>query len=440
MSLIETLELQDAGTSNSTVVSGSYPPIVKTLIDNGASNGNVEVGNIKLKTVNEISGVKQNVPAERRKMISEAVDALIEMLKDFVTFAKEASYPSKDGNYIAINSLYRSYEYQKMLYDESKGDGSVARPGTSNHSWGLAVDLSFLAQKTGTYFTKDEWTPISTSSNKEGFSLEYNPSLKWFLDNGYKYGFIIPQTLRDSSGIDEYWHFEYHGTSAKCLYSKSPKTYTYTAKIDANYKPVVKNPKGVDNKEAVYTDCEFKLVKTGDGTANNIKDNGIQIETKLIYDELKKQLGYPDEAIAAIMGNMYQESRFIATSTNKKDSGYGLIQWTNDRKGTFLNYISNNNLNATSYVDQIKFLTNELNGTFKYTGRNLKTNKNVNDSTKIFYVTYEGGSLGTISFTETKVQARLNQLIAADNSYNNRTNFANQFITMIKNKKFSFPT
>jgi hypothetical protein len=440
MSLIETLDLSNAGSASSPVVSGSYPPIVKTLIDNGATNGNVEVGNIKLKTVDEISGVKQNVPAERRKMISEAVVALSEMLKDFVTFAKGASYPSVDGRYIAINSLYRSYDYQKQLYDKSKKDGSVATPGTSNHSWGLAVDFSFLAQKTGTYFTKGSWTPISTASNKEGFNLEYNPSLKWFLDNGYKYGFIIPQTLRDGSSIDEYWHFEYHGTSAKCLYSKLPKTYTYTAKIDGNYKSVVKNPKGVDNKDAVYTDCEFKLVKTGDGTSSNIKNTGKQIDSKLIYDELKKQLGYPDEAIAAIMGNMYQESRFIVSSTNKKDGGYGLVQWTNDRKETFLNYISNNNLDSTSYVDQIKFLTNELNGTFKYTGMNLKKNKNVDNSTEIFYVTYEGGSLGTISFTETKVQARLNQLIAADNTFSKRTNYANQFINMIKNKKFSLPT
>ena len=273
MSLIETLELQDAGRAGNASTSGSFPPIVRTIIENGGTNGNVEVGNIKLVQFTAPKGVLNNVPKERSKMISEATASLTEMLKAFVEFAEDEGYPDKGGNYIGVTSLYRSYEYQQQLYNESKGDGSVARPGTSNHSWGIAVDLLFLPQKDGVYFKKNEWSPISTSANNEGFSLEYNPSLKWFLDNGYKYGFIIPTTLRDKSGTDEYWHFEYHGTSAKCLYNKQPSTYGYTPRLDSNYKPIVKNPKGTDNKEAVYleNECDFKYINVGDGASSDAK-------------------------------------------------------------------------------------------------------------------------------------------------------------------------
>jgi lysozyme len=272
MSLIETLDLSTAGKSTSTVVSGSFPPIVRTIIDNGGSNGNVEVGNIKLTPVEQIADVEQAVPPERRKMITEAVPALTEMLTEFAKFAKAEGYPTINKKYVGITSLYRSYEYQQELYDNSKKDGSVAEPGFSNHSWGIAVDLLFAPQKTGTYLKVGEWAPISTSANKEGFSFEYNPSLKWFLDNSWKFGFIIPITLRDGKKIDEYWHFEYHGTSAKCLYNKLPSTYGYTPKLNSGYKSVVKNPKGVDNKEAIYleNECDFKYVSTGDGGVSGV--------------------------------------------------------------------------------------------------------------------------------------------------------------------------
>jgi lysozyme len=271
MNLIETLDLGDTK-STSTVVSGSFPPIVRTIIDNGGSNGNVEVGNIKLAPVEQITDVEQAVPPERRKMITEAVPALTEMLTEFVKFAKAEGYPTINKKYVGITSLYRSYEYQQELYDKSKGDGSAAEPGFSNHSWGIAVDLLFAPQKTGTYLKVGEWSPIDTDANKEGFSFEYNPSLKWFLDNSWKFGFIIPVTLRDGKKIDEYWHFEYHGTSAKCLYNKLPSTYGYTPKLNSGYKSVVKNPKGVDGKEVVYleNECDFKYVSTGDGGVSGV--------------------------------------------------------------------------------------------------------------------------------------------------------------------------
>jgi LAS superfamily LD-carboxypeptidase LdcB len=351
MSLLDTMNLtQNATTASKTFgqqVSGSYPPIVRTIIENGGVNGNIESPNIKLVNVDEITGVLQNVVSDRRKMIAEAVPALTEMLKDFVTFAEANKYPDINGNYIAITSLYRSLEYQKQLYDENIKNGgepgAVATPGFSNHSWGIAIDFQFLPQKDGESFLKvGNWSPVTTKASKEGFNLTINPSLKWFLDNGWKYGFISPKDLRDQTGVEEYWHFEYHGTSAYCLYSKFPTTYGYTPESivkpdikDSSYKPVVKNPKDKNNNIAVYlaNDCDYKTIKSGDGSANKatISNDKTIINNQTEVKNYLKAKGLTQTQVAGIMGNIQKESGFNPLAENKADvNGYpsvGLIQW-----------------------------------------------------------------------------------------------------------------
>lgn len=284
MSLIDSIETKKtSGTGGAVGAVGAVgtprnalPPIVRTIYENGGTNGNIEVNYISLQEVGVISGVQQNVPPERRKMLSEAALALTKMLEAFVEFAKAEGYPTIDNKYVGITSLYRSYEYQNGLYEQDKSknggkpSGAVAPPGISNHSWGIAVDLLFAPQKTGTYLKIGQWAPITTKANNEGFDLEYNPSLKWFLDNSYRFGFIIPNELRDKVGIDEFWHFEYHGTSAKCIYSKLPTTYGYSVKITEKYNENVKNPKDINGKEAVYLDnqCDYLTVKSADGSGD----------------------------------------------------------------------------------------------------------------------------------------------------------------------------
>jgi LAS superfamily LD-carboxypeptidase LdcB len=358
MSMLDTMNVlqSNSSTANKSFgqrVSGSFPPIVRTIIENGGVNGNIESTNIKLVPVDEITGVKNEVVADRKKMLAEAVPALTEMLKDFVTFAKANKYPDIGGNYICITSLYRSLEYQKKLYDENiaKGGekGAVAYPGTSNHSWGIALDFQFLPQKNGASFLKvGNWSPVSTKAAKEGFDLTINPSLKWLLDNGWKYGFISPKDLRDQTGVEEYWHFEYHGRAAYCLYSKFPSTYGYTPDsltgkdiknptqiLNFNYKPVVKNPKDKNNNIADYAgnDCDYKTVESGDGADNKAT---ISSDTTIIKNQTEvknyfKAKGLTQTQVAGIMGNIQKESLFNPLAENKADvNGFpsvGLIQW-----------------------------------------------------------------------------------------------------------------
>jgi hypothetical protein len=181
--------------------------------------------------------------------------------------------------------------------------------------------------------------------------LTINPSLKWLLDNGWKYGFISPKDLRDQTGVEEYWHFEYHGTAAYCLYSKFPTTYGYTPDSltgkdiknlsdinNLNYKTVVKNPKDKNNNIAVYAgnDCDYKTVESGDGADNKatISSDTTIIKNQTDVKNYFKAKGLTQTQVAGIMGNIQKESLFNPLAENKADvNGYpsvGLIQWNGE--------------------------------------------------------------------------------------------------------------
>jgi LAS superfamily LD-carboxypeptidase LdcB len=230
-----------------------------------APNG---VGNLK-------AGTQVDAPAPdnenelNESLITEAANALEKMLTDFVAYAKQNNYKTfSSGNYINITSLYRNATKQANLVKDNiknkKPAGSVAAVGTSYHGWGLAVDLQ-------TIDANGNALQISTDADnlKRGFDQNINISLKWFLENCWRYGFWMPLSLRDGSGVEEFWHFEYHGTTAICLWEKYPQVNNPNniVKIPTNpqYDPVVKNPKEPDGKEAVYNGCDFVEVK---GTAN----------------------------------------------------------------------------------------------------------------------------------------------------------------------------
>jgi hypothetical protein len=103
----------------------------------------------------------------------------------------------------------------------------------------------------------------NVGSKPKDFDISYNQQIEWLYNNAYKYGFYLKG--KDWKSKPEYWHWEYHGTSAACMWRNNPVVYNYTIKdIDNNkIKSVVKNPKGMDGKEAVYNpdSCESYLQK-----------------------------------------------------------------------------------------------------------------------------------------------------------------------------------
>lgn len=115
----------------------------------------------------------------------------------------------EDGiNYLAT-SAYRSYEYQKEIYNKKvlsdgyqKANEYVAKPGYSEHQSGLCIDLT----------------------NEERWFDESTKEAKWLADNAYKFGFILryPKGKEDITGkAYEPWHIRYVGRDiAKKIYEK----------------------------------------------------------------------------------------------------------------------------------------------------------------------------------------------------------------------------
>ena len=111
------------------------------------------------------------------------------------------------GLNIYISSGFRSYSYQKTLYNNyvnrdgvTVADTYSARAGHSEHQSGLAFDVNTIND--------------SFANTEEG---------KWLNDNCYKYGFILryPNGKSDETGYQyEPWHFRYVGVElAEKLYN-----------------------------------------------------------------------------------------------------------------------------------------------------------------------------------------------------------------------------
>ncbi len=116
----------------------------------------------------------------------------------------------KQGINISVISGYRSYEYQKNIYERNvKKDGEEiansysAKPGESEHQTGFAIDIGSGKCDLEQCF----------EDTKEG---------KWLFENAHKYGFILryPENKTEITGyIYEPWHYRYVGiNNAKAIY------------------------------------------------------------------------------------------------------------------------------------------------------------------------------------------------------------------------------
>ena len=111
-----------------------------------------------------------------------------------------------------ICSSYRTNEKQEQLYQNkvseylsqgySKVEASdkaafwVARPGTSEHQLGLAVDI------------------VSTKNQRLDRSQENTVEQQWLIQNSWKYGFVLryPTNKNSITGVGyDPWHYRYVG-------------------------------------------------------------------------------------------------------------------------------------------------------------------------------------------------------------------------------------
>jgi len=101
-----------------------------------------------------------------------------------------------DGVELVYSSTFRSYEYQKKLYEgyvashgQAEADRFSARPGTSQHQLGTTIDFGSI-------------TP----------EFEDTPAGKWLYEHAWEYGFSLsfPEGEEELTGyMFEIWHYRY---------------------------------------------------------------------------------------------------------------------------------------------------------------------------------------------------------------------------------------
>ena len=149
--------------------------------------------------------VSEEFSSGNRKMVKEAAEA----------FNKLASAAKGEGYNVRAVSTYRSYTYQRDLYNRyaaqdgvAEADTYSARPGHSEHQTGLAVDVD----------------NSSVTYTSFGDTKEFN----WMKENAYKYGYILRYT-KDNEWItgykDEPWHYRYVGEEIAKYIKDHPMTY-----------------------------------------------------------------------------------------------------------------------------------------------------------------------------------------------------------------------
>ena len=127
-------------------------------------------------------------------------------LKSMLTDCAAAGYDPQ------LLSAYRSREEQEELFSErvrqliesgfeteqaeDLAAGTVARPGTSEHELGLAVDIV------------DRGTPVTDAAQAR------TGTQRWLMENAWRYGFILryPEGTSEITGAPyEPWHYRYVG-------------------------------------------------------------------------------------------------------------------------------------------------------------------------------------------------------------------------------------
>ena len=349
--LIDILKMgENTSTSANAVVSGRFAPIVMTIKENGGVNGNPFSGNIAKASLNlkNVKGLKFALDPDNQ-MISEAIPPLELMINDFIGWMKDEEFKGSNGTYLTITSMFRSIQRQNQT--KAENGSRAATPGNSPHGWGIAVDFQFLDK---------EGNIIPNKINQEYFKFDKNPAIKWLYDNSYKYGFFLPDWARKEGQYQEHWHWEYHGTSAECLWRKNPEVFGYkVVNIDKTRIKNVTNPKNVSGKEAVYSSCDFTIINDRDGDFGllstkisnaEFKQNQVSVKNKL------KANGLTKTQAAGVMGNIQMESGFNPTNLNKADSNgypsYGLIQWN------FRYYNKDKDVIGTTVDSQMNYLLN----------------------------------------------------------------------------------
>ncbi len=124
----------------------------------------------------------------------------------YEALVKMSDAAKKDGITLLVSSTYRSYEYQKKTFEKwvridglKEAERESARPGTSQHQLGVAIDFGSIT---------DDFAQTRMCKWLDAHAADYGWSLSF------------PQGYEDVTGFRwECWHFRYIGKEA-CAFQK----------------------------------------------------------------------------------------------------------------------------------------------------------------------------------------------------------------------------
>ena len=145
------------------------------------------------------------LPAGRAYMINRKDLSLTKTAEQ--ALQEMALAAKRDGVTLLVSSSYRSYVYQKNLFDryvresgEKEAERFSARAGTSQHQLGTVIDFGSIS---------DEFADTRAG--------------RWMLNNASKYGWSLsfPKGYEKVTGyVWESWHYRYIGVEACALQQK----------------------------------------------------------------------------------------------------------------------------------------------------------------------------------------------------------------------------
>ena len=150
---------------------------------------------------------KNMIPLKKNDLYAITKNTLSLRKEAYDALNRLAAAAKAGGVTLTIGSTYRSYEYQKNLFDYwvridglEEAERESSRPGTSQHQLGLVLDFA----------------PIEDEFAETGAG-------KWAAENAAKYGWSLsfPNGYEDVTGyLWESWHFRYVGLPAVMFQEK----------------------------------------------------------------------------------------------------------------------------------------------------------------------------------------------------------------------------
>jgi D-alanyl-D-alanine carboxypeptidase len=142
---------------------------------------------------------RASIGSTQQYLVPEAATAIEKMIAD----------AEMDGMCLVVLSSHRTFGRQQYLYDTMKDKTRVARPGTSEHEFGAAVDLQACATANG--FRDD------TAARPEiDGDFDKLPEYGWLKANASTYGFTESyreDNQSETGFIPEPWHWKHGDTS-----------------------------------------------------------------------------------------------------------------------------------------------------------------------------------------------------------------------------------